>query len=295
MNKQEVIRMACGKLKNTVKMVQWYVFFGQEKKAIKKNLRFKNAQKEDRCFVLGNGPSLNEYDLSLLQNEFVFCVNDFIRFDKVSLVKPNAYVMADPKFFDLDKSNDGDRDFIEKIRNLKTINEKIEMFVPIDAKEAIEKYGWNLGFSVNYFKANLCFESFNKNKMVTLEKPIPAMQAVVQYAVLIAMYMGFEQIYLLGTEQTNIFGNIRSFMNKDSISDYAFTLSNEERAWKHEKLTSYTLQQTLRGYARIFELFDELYDYCDKQRVKLYNCSTETLIQGIPKLDYYSVFESRRH
>jgi hypothetical protein len=37
--------------------------------------RFHNLHKGERCFILGNGPSLNKTDLSLLQKEFTFGMN----------------------------------------------------------------------------------------------------------------------------------------------------------------------------------------------------------------------------
>jgi hypothetical protein len=37
--------------------------------------RFHNLHKGERCFILGNGPSLNKTDLSLLKNEFTFGMN----------------------------------------------------------------------------------------------------------------------------------------------------------------------------------------------------------------------------
>ena len=39
------------------------------------NAEFKDIHKGQRCFIVGNGPSLNDEDLSLLENEYVFTVN----------------------------------------------------------------------------------------------------------------------------------------------------------------------------------------------------------------------------
>ena len=47
------------------------------KKIIKHNKKFNNIHKGERCFILGNGPSLREVDLGLLENEFVFTCNFF--------------------------------------------------------------------------------------------------------------------------------------------------------------------------------------------------------------------------
>jgi hypothetical protein len=42
---------------------------------IKKISKYKNAHKGERCFVIGNGPSLKHTDLTKLRNEFTFGLN----------------------------------------------------------------------------------------------------------------------------------------------------------------------------------------------------------------------------
>lgn len=255
---------------------------------LKSNLKYKDSHIHERCFILGNGPSLKTYDLTCLKNEYVFAVNDFVRFPIVKEVVPNAYVLADSTFLNLNESNEQDMLFSNKIVNLSTINPEIELFVPLSSRDNIKRLQWNAKLNVNYFNSyTYLYHGFNKD--IDLTKMIPGMQNVVQYCILIALYMGFSEIYLLGTEQTNIFGNLRSFIS-DDISEYAFSLSDKEKEWKHSKLTKPSLVETLRGYARIFELFDELSLYCANKNVKLYNCSPESLIQGIKKKDFLSLF-----
>ena len=73
---------------------------------MQKNKRLHNTHAGERCFILGNGPSLRKIDLSILQNEFVFTVNFFTNADGWEKVKSNAHVWADPASWDLsNKSN----------------------------------------------------------------------------------------------------------------------------------------------------------------------------------------------
>ena len=54
--------------------------------------RYKNCH---RCFIIGNGPSLNETDLSQLEDEVTFCVNGFfLKMPELSWV-PTFYVVED--------------------------------------------------------------------------------------------------------------------------------------------------------------------------------------------------------
>jgi hypothetical protein len=59
--------------------------------------RFHNLHAGKRCFILGNGPSLNSTDLSLLKDELTFCSNRFyLMFDRPELrgFRPTYYVCA---------------------------------------------------------------------------------------------------------------------------------------------------------------------------------------------------------
>ena len=52
-------------------------------------------QHSQRCFIIGNGPSLNETDLSQLEDEVTFCVNGFfLKLPELSWV-PTFYVVED--------------------------------------------------------------------------------------------------------------------------------------------------------------------------------------------------------
>lgn len=62
--------------------------------------RFKDIHAGQRCIIIGNGPSLNETDLSLLRDEFTFGLNriymmyDKLGFEPTYLTVANRYVVA---------------------------------------------------------------------------------------------------------------------------------------------------------------------------------------------------------
>lgn len=57
----------------------------------------KNKHLNERCFILGNGPSLNETDLELLEGETVFACNAaFLLFDRINW-RPTYYTCVDTR------------------------------------------------------------------------------------------------------------------------------------------------------------------------------------------------------
>ena len=250
------------------------------------NKSFKKMYMGRRCFILGNGPSLNLYDLSVLKNEVVFCVNEFVRYNELEKIVPDYYLLADPKFFDLDENNVGDKELLDKFHYFFSGHTSTRVFTPLDAIHSIEKYGWLE--QACFFKQGKA-STLSNFRMIAFTRVIPEMQAVVQYAILLAVYMGFNEIYLIGTDQTNILGNIKAYIDNEEASEYAFELDEKQKKWKNQKLTYYSLTQTLKGYARIFELYELLGFFCWENQIKLYNCSPTTLIQGIPKYDFHNI------
>lgn len=259
----------------------------QKNKFIKDNKIFHNSYCGRRCFILGNGPSLNNYDLALLKNEFVYCVNEFYRYKKFEDVFPNCYFIADSFYFNLKEDSIEGARFIKAIESI--LDRDIIFWVPFSEKEKVELYEWNKNNNIYYFNNNLSWYPGDYS-LVKFDKCIPGMYAVIQYAILNAVYMGFNEIYLLGVEQTDIINTLKGYINKNEEYDYAFSLNEKETEWKRNQMQSYSLSTMLNGYSNIFYLYDELYEYCLFHKVDIFNLSPNSLIKSIPYKDWSSIF-----
>lgn len=60
--------------------------------------RLKDSHKGERCFVIGNGPSLQADDLEKLKNEFTFAANRIYDMFKLTDWRPNMYLAVDGDF-----------------------------------------------------------------------------------------------------------------------------------------------------------------------------------------------------
>lgn len=254
----------------------------------KKNKELEDKYKNNRCFIIGNGESIKSQDLSLLADEIVFVTNSFCLYRKGYLdAKPNYYVLVDSLFFreGFNPSLIGE---IDMIRNYK---DKPAFICPYTAQAVIrEKMKWDEWTSVYYLDGGMVFvEGYEKKYDIT--KVVPSPQCVVQVAMLIATYMGFKEIYLLGIEQTNIIDSIGAYLGKPAVR-YAYEVDTDKMATAYvNAVQTRPLEIILKGYARIFQLYKEIYKYCLNQGIKVYNCTPETLVDSIPKISYESLFE----
>lgn len=247
--------------------------------AVKKNEKFKNQYLGKRCFILGNGPSLNAVDFKSLANEYVFTVNQLMRRPDFKDLKSNFHVWSDFNFFDEDSINS---EFLKVMLSLNTDDNMPECFIPADFMDFARKYQLEDTLRMNYFKIRLSmYEGFNES--VDYSKIVPGQSSVVVFAIFLAIYMGFKEIYLLGCDTTGIVVSIKSIISKNDQEDYAYQISDEEQ----KRMTSLYQKHSIEGYAKSFwQLlcsYRIVHTYCEKRGIKLINCSATTVIDSIPR------------
>lgn len=69
-------------------------------KSHKRMKRFKKMYQGKRCFVVGNGPSLNEQDLDLIKDEYSFGVNSIYKIFNRTVWRPTFYCVQDYAVFE---------------------------------------------------------------------------------------------------------------------------------------------------------------------------------------------------
>lgn len=253
----------------------------QRKKALLlENKKYKGLNEGKRCFVIGNGPSANKVDFSKLEKELVITVNQIFYHQDFNKLKSNFHFIADPAFLKLNRLNAVQADIINKMNRLS--ENHTTLFMPLDGESKARHYRWKNEININYFMSELFFYDDYKES-IDFTKYIPSFQSVVQWGIAFAVYMGCKEIYLLGCDATNIVTDLSLFLNTDAPLDYAYTLSKEAENLGRKQRRERGLEYSLFGYWRIVHLFAQLYQYCEKSKVRLYNCSEESILDSIPK------------
>ncbi|MDD9952187.1 MAG: glycosyltransferase [Zetaproteobacteria bacterium] len=150
---------------------------------------FHNAFQGKRCFIIGNGPSLNEVDFHKLRGEFTFAVNSFFYKTRETGFRPTFYVVEDS--------------FVMK-DNRTEINgyhPTLHRFFPtnyidmIDDRRNTSFFRLNRGFyektSPNYGVPRFSTDAAYK---------LYCGQSVTYINLQLAYYMGFTEVYLVGMD-----------------------------------------------------------------------------------------------
>ena len=151
-------------------------------------LQLKGKHKGERCFIIGNGPSLSADDLEKLMDETTFATNKiFLIFDKTQW-RPTYYVCEEDVL-------------IAEIQDEISAHIKCPAFFARDAIPKLDKFKLTNFFF--YYLDHRC--EWRPNRKPTFSEEISAIQwgATVTYTCLqLAAYMGFGEIYLLGMDNT---------------------------------------------------------------------------------------------
>ena len=221
----------------------------------KKIAKFKNLYEGERCFIIGNGPSLKLEDLEKLKNEKTFACNLIFQcFDKTEW-RPTNY-------FNID-ANSIRTTFRTREKTLEIFSECENAFV----RAASEMWDFrdDPEFS-NMYLMNMIFseseEDFEFSEDCS-EKVI--MGYTVTYTMMqMAVYMGFKEIYLIGIDH-----NYSKIVLQDgSIVNGKITKDKEHADF----LGNYNLPNGSEVY-KVERAYMKARQYAEDHDIKIYNAT----------------------
>jgi hypothetical protein len=166
----------------------------EERKIIRQNEILRDCHPGERCFIIGNGPSLNSQDLKFLSNETAFVMNAFWKHPIVERWQPRYYCFSDPLFFN--QSRQSKQFFVDLRARIKTSH----FFAPLCYKSVIETQNLLPPETTSYVALGNHSLGDEPGDPLDLTKEIPYVQTIPQLAILIAIFMGFKEVYLLGLD-----------------------------------------------------------------------------------------------
>lgn len=250
---------------------------------LEKNKKFKDLHQGKRCFIIGNGPSINKIDLARLKNEVTFTVNQLSRKSEFASLNSSYHMWADERFFQIDESKPEDMELLETMKKVRVGEKKPTVFYKISAYDMIKKYNLDDDLDVYYF-SEMGFRNIDCGINFDFCKSVPSFSTVVQYLIVLAVYMGFKDIYLLGCDCTGIINTVQSRMQSACEMEYAYNISEHERKRMEKSNSMYPIQDELRWYATIFDDYELLRKYCKSKNVNLFNATDGSLISCLPKV-----------
>lgn len=238
----------------------------------KKLRKLKNTHCGEKCFVIGNGPSLSENDLSVLKEKNIqtFCANRIFKiFDKTDW-RPTYYVCEDEFILE---------DIWKSINQI-NLGQK---FIPIYAK-------WYNDIKVN--DAIYYLQKFNKDEAKAVEKSnlfsesidkyIVTRSSVTMTCIQIAIYMRFDEIYLLGVDHnfSHMVDKNGNMIVDDNVKDH---FGNQKNGTSETK--------GIFNVDAVTQAFMDVKAFAKSKNVKIYNATRGGKLEVFPRVDFDSIFK----
>ncbi len=232
----------------------------------------KNRFKGKRCFIIGNGPSLNKCDLSLLQNEYTFGVNGiFYKTDEMGFV-PTFYMVEDGHVVDdnLEQINDYDckYKFFPSLYKSKIQNTDNTFFFAAD-----------LGF-YRGDHPSFCKPRFSKDA----SNVVYAGQSVTYMNMQLAYYLGFTKVYLIGMDfsykirESDEARGATLISNEDDVNHFHPDYFGKGKKWHDPKVERVGLN---------YEFAKKVYEENGK---KIYNATIGGKLEIFKRASYNDLF-----
>ena len=231
----------------------------EAKKILKGNSVFEGRHSKERCFIFGNGPSLNGLtngDIEKLKNETVIAVNSFYKSDLAEIIHPKYYALVDDLYFRKWS------DTFDKVK--KRFHKKPPVFIAdYRAKKSIDALEKD-NDAIYIYSKKYATTKMSEN----IKENIYAPMNVVSVSILAAMYMGFKEIYLLGCDY-NAFctqGKGHFYDDKEETSEL-----------------SYDLAFYLKYYWITTEFHYLIFKLAKKKGIKVINLTEGSLLDAYPR------------
>lgn len=294
------MRLLLAKIIDNLANIKWdlvfyykYIFQIKFRRIINKNKHFKNSQINERCFIVGNGPSLNKLDLTKLNKEIVFTVNEIISNSSIyENLNSDFHILIDPYYFNLSSELPEDIATIERLKRINYTNKKPICITSYEGKNAFEKNGLDKILDLYYvFQHRYITESYKST--IKMDRNMPSSLNVIQAAIFSAMYMGFKKIYLIGCDMTFIFLSIESNIegNNNKLKNFhAYKYSENQiksiKAFCSKRDNEFNLYEL----AKTFSIFKRIKKYADKHHIEIVNATAGGALDVFDRIKFESLF-----
>ncbi len=229
---------------------------------------FKDIHRGRRCFVVGNGPSLNAMDLSPLDHEITFGMNCiFLGFERFGF-RPTYYTVEDV--------------FVAE-DNSRAINELTGMvkFLPLDLAHCLAdgpETCW-----VNFTRLYKPYPQFSDNAAAQVFWG----STVTYLALQLAYWMGCEPIYLIGVDfdykvPGYAEGTEEITSREDDVNHFHPAYFGPGKRWHHPRLD------------RVLPSYEKAQEFVTARGRRIVNATAGGKLNVFPRADYASLFATRR-
>ena len=248
------------------------VFLTENEKKIKK---LENLHSGKRCFVIGNGPSLNKLDLTRLKNEYTFGVNAiYLNYEKMGFY-PTYYVVED--YFVAEDRQDEINNYKES--EIKFFGAYLDYVIKKDDKTLFLNVRRNYRDKKNFpLFSDDCVRYLGVGGSVT-------------YVCLqLAYYMGFSEVYMIGFDHNYVIPNSSEISNQDRKTGFDILSKGDDPNHFNPSYFGKGYRWHEPNVERITKGFEKARDFFTAHGRKIYNATEGGKLEIFERVPYKNLF-----
>lgn len=251
--------------------IKLLIKFLQLKKFLIKNSSIK--KKRNKVVLIANGPSIASLNLvEMLKDVDTIVMNLFYKHQSINKLNIVAYCYGE---------NGSDMNMyhcVEHTKNILLINSDTYWFTSDFIKN----------LDINNPKIHFYFPGDDSvlkrsRKNIDLSKRAPYFESTAQMAIIVAIAMGYREIFLLGYDH--------NFLAVDRYLDHFYTESDGEL--KSDMLiNNVDYQWLIRNCDKMWSRYKLIKKYADSRGIKIINCGRNSYLDVFKKIPYEKIFTS---
>jgi hypothetical protein len=280
MNFNDVLRKI-KRLKDFKEIAQEKIRLINFKTYLQNNQNLKNIHAGKRCFLVGNGPSINNQDLTLLKNEIAIVASSFFRHPQAKAVNPSYWIFADPYFW-----REPERYFIPAHRYALDKDISTKLFVPFSGYPYFNKFDMGPLIDLHYYHCDSSRDITNQNitNDIDFSLRIPQFaQNTMTVCLMLALYLGCNPIYFIGCDRD--YWNITEEEYKTYSVRHFYEDPKQNTFGEHIEWNRWLVAKARTEYE-----YEQLKQYSNTRGIDIYNATPGGLFDSFPRVNYESLF-----
>ena len=228
-----------------------------------------------RGFILCSGPSIKSQQLTVLKNELCIGVSNFFVHPDYATINPRYHCIA-PLHAPF-TNEDG-------LRWFRTMDRPLagrELFLSLTDRHLVQTGDLFQSTLVHYLSFG---RSWAKHRApnISLDARLPSPQSVSIFALMVALELGFSEIYLLGVDHTSL-----NFQNGQYAYNHFYT--GQQRNSLGEMPPPPDLETEFSSYVTLWRQYKALREVAAARSVKIFNATRGGLLDVFPRVEFESL------
>lgn len=255
--------------------------FGRLQRLASANTELKFRHRGRRAFILCNGPSTLQQNLQPLADEIVFSVSSGYLHPAYDKIRPRYHCIPQITYGRITE-----QDVVALFREMHERTGDAEIFLSATEEDLVRRHGLFPGRTLHYLFLHENFDRLLSRDIPDISTAIPGVQSVPIMGLMLGLYMGFEDLYLLGTEHSELVTRRYTYAFEPTVlkgKDFSTTASGEITTSRYDDL---------HALARLWRQYRVLREIAQAKGAKIWNATAGGELDEFPRADLAQLLAS---